>query len=206
MPGVDARRRDRSRRQGGPHDRFRFVSGDGVRVRRQVGQQKPRSRTALEARQRAMQRRDAGPQAQQRVIVSSSSAPANGDFILCFFGAIRAGIIRSIYPPLEARPAAGLPRQHAPHRSRSGARRHHHRPDQAPPPGTVQAASRRFERVVAGWRRSAVAGGAEAGEDQRRLTSRSSSTRASSLAPEGRHASARQPLGDVKCIMEDGLR
>jgi fatty-acyl-CoA synthase len=186
---------------------FRFVSDDGVPgFGGKAVSEASFSYTALE---RASARYGGAMQALglkkgDRVILI---CPANEDFILCFFGAIRAGIIPvPIYPPLGLGQLQGYLDNTRHIVAKSGARAIITTAQIKRMLGTVQAASPSLEQVVAveAIRESLEVLKPEkiSADDVAFLQYTSGST----SRPKGVTLTHANLMANVKCIMQDGLR
>jgi len=186
---------------------FRFVSDDGVPgFGGKAVSEASFSYTALE---RASARYGGAMQALglkkgDRVILI---CPANEDFILCFFGAIRAGIIPvPIYPPLGLGQLQGYLDNTRHIVAKSGARAIITTAQIKRLLGTVQAASPSLEQVVAveAIRESLETLKPEkiSADDVAFLQYTSGST----SRPKGVTLTHANLMANVKCIMQDGLQ
>ncbi|MFO0736327.1 MAG: fatty acyl-AMP ligase [Labilithrix sp.] len=186
---------------------FRFVSDDGVPGF--GGKSVSEASFSYTALERASARYGGAMQALglnkgDRVILI---CPANEDFILCFFGAIRAGIIPvPIYPPLGLGQLQGYLDNTRHIVAKSGARAIITTAQIKRLLGTVQAASPSLEQVVAveAIRESLEVLKPEkiSADDVAFLQYTSGST----SRPKGVTLTHANLMANVKCIMEDGLQ
>jgi fatty-acyl-CoA synthase len=186
---------------------FRFVSDDGVPgFGGKATSEASFSYTALE---RASARYGGALQALglkkgDRVVLI---CPANEDFILCFFGAIRAGIVPvPIYPPLGLGQLQGYLDNTRHIVAKSGARAIVTTAQIKRLLGTVQAAAPSLEQVVAveAIRESLeVLKPEKIGPDDIAFLQYTSG---STSRPKGVTLTHANLMANVKCIMQDGLR
>ncbi len=186
---------------------FRFVSDDGVPGF--GGKSVSEASFSYTALERASARYGGAMQALglkkgDRVILI---CPANEDFILCFFGAIRAGIIPvPIYPPLGLGQLQGYLDNTRHIVAKSGARAIITTSQIKRMLGTVQAASPSLEQIVAveAIRESLeVLKPEKIGPDDVAFLQYTSG---STSRPKGVTLTHANLMANTKCIMEDGLR